>query len=343
MLGDEIKRFYGFDLNQVVHASDSLNFNDKRQSLDEVYEMLREIADIIMTPSMSVHDWLAIPLEEYLIHFNNLLNQLSIYSVDKDDPQRHLYLSLKVAIDDMYKQFFGMVDLSNPKFPSLKNYNFLAIYNFVKQKVLPAIDSARDTAQKRLKEIDDIKEKATDLHVEMQRQSTETVSEKYANIFGQEALIHSNKDSAKGKNGEAQTWLRAAGWGIVVFIIFIYFIDYIMPIDKGETNSTVIVIEYLRRLLLVSFLIYIITFMFRQYSIHKHLATVNKHRENTLNSFKLFIQSIDSSDADVKNTIVKEIAKAIYESGETGYISLKQGASDSSSIVTEITKYIKPN
>jgi hypothetical protein len=343
MLGDEINRFNSFDLNQVFHTGSSLNFNDKRQSVDEIYEMLREITDIIITPSIPVHDWLAIPLEEYLLHFNNLLNQLSIYNANSDNPQQQLYQGLKVSIDDMYKQFFGMVDLSNPKYPSLKNYNFLAIYNFVKQKVLPAIDSTRDTAQKRLKEIDDIKQKAADLHVEMQRQSTETVSEKYANIFGREALIHSNSDSAKGKRGDAQTWLLAAVWAIVVFIIFIYFIDGIMPIDKKETNSTVIVIEYLRRLLLVSFFLYVITFMFRQYSIHKHLATVNKHRENTLNSFKLFIQSIDSSDSDVKNTIVKEIAKAIYESGETGYISLKQGASDSSSIVTEITKYIKPN
>jgi|GEM_PF-2613442 len=341
MLFDEIKRFNGFDLNQVVHSNEEWNFNNKRQSIDEIYEMFREIIEIIQLSPLN--DWASIPLNEYLLHFNNLLNQLSIYDRKKDDNENRGYNNLLRGIDNAYLQFFGLLDERNPAYPSLKNYNFLSIYNYVKQKGANSLGNAAKFAQQKLNEIGEIEIKANDLHKEMQRQSTETVSEKYANIFAQEALIHSNKDLKRGVRGEAQNWLISAGLGVLSFILFIYFIDRIMPIDKSETNSTIIVIEYLRRLLIVSFIIYLITFMFRQYSIHKHLSTVNKHRENTLNSFKLFIQSIDSSDSDVKNTIVKEIAKAIYDSGETGYINLKQSLPDSSSIVTEITKYIKPN
>jgi hypothetical protein len=339
MLQEEIERFKKFDLNQVVHTNQENNFINKRQPLDEIYEMLHEIIDIIQIHPL--HDGLAIPLEEYLLHFNNLLNQLLIYDYKTDDTERRTYRNLLVSIDNMYKQFFGQIDEKNPTYPLLKNFDLVSTYNFVKLKTLSSIDDTRSAAQKKLEAIEEIGQKVTDLHKEMQRQSTETVSEKYANIFGQEALIHSNSYFNKGKTGAAQYWLITAVFTIIAFITFLAFIDCLMPI-KVNTTPTVTVLEYLRRLFTISFIIYLITFMIKQYNIRKHLSAVNRHRENTLNSFKLFIQSIDSTDTDVKNTIVKEIAKAIYESGETGFISNKAESPETNSIITEINKYIKP-
>ena len=104
-------------------------------------------------------------------------------------------------------------------------------------------------------------------------------------------------------------------------------------------DPTQITLEYLRRLLIVSFLIYVVSFLIKQYSVQKHLQAVNKHRANTLNSYKLFIQSLENADSGTKQSLMVEIARAIYESGQTGYINSKDDSGGIPSIL-EITKMV---
>ena len=64
-----------------------------------------------------------------------------------------------------------------------------------------------------------------------------------------------------------------------------------------------------------------------------HLYTLNRHRANTLKSFEYLTNSPDSLSADSYNAILMEVAKAIYESGQTGYINMNDNNADMPSIV----------
>ena len=87
--------------------------------------------------------------------------------------------------------------------------------------------------------------------------------------------------------------------------------------------------------------IFVISFSFRQYSINKHLSTINKHRQNGLNSFKLFVESINKEDYESRNSLMLQLAKAIYKKTTTGYINDKNQGVNSG--IIEITKMIGAN
>jgi hypothetical protein len=167
---------------------------------------------------------------------------------------------------------------------------------------------------------------------ELRQKATEEVTQNYARIFENEATdlrLLGNR------------WLIGIVTTVILFLIFIYFEDKIIRPDD-VADKALVTLTYLKRLLAVSFLLFVITFVIRQYNIKMHLYTLNKHRSNTLSSYKLFIQAMGDSDLEARTQLMKEVSKSIFDAGQTGYISVKD-TGDSSTIINEITKIIKPD
>ena len=78
---------------------------------------------------------------------------------------------------------------------------------------------------------------------------------------------------------------------------------------------------FLAKILLLSFFSVVFYQIVKNYNANMHLQTVNRHRENSLKSFQSFVESTD--DAKIKDTVLIQATKAIFETGETGYISTK--------------------
>ena len=53
-----------------------------------------------------------------------------------------------------------------------------------------------------------------------------------------------------------------------------------------------------------------------------HLYTVNKHRENSLKTFQSFVKSTE--DKKIQDVILTQATKAIFEVGDSGYLSSKE-------------------
>ena len=64
-----------------------------------------------------------------------------------------------------------------------------------------------------------------------------------------------------------------------------------------------------------------------------HQYSLNKHRANSLRTFKVFYESTDAPE--IKNAILLAATKAVFESGDTGYVA-KKDSSISPEIVTTI-------
>ncbi|MCX6164166.1 MAG: hypothetical protein NTU73_04785 [Ignavibacteriae bacterium] len=162
----------------------------------------------------------------------------------------------------------------------------------------------------------------------------------YSNIFLEQANIHSNynpKEKWFKKYGIAEKWLFLGSTMIIVLVIFIIFMYELFP---TSVNDKIDIPNLVTKISLLSIIIFVITFSFKQYSINKHLHTLNKHRENVLNSYQLFLSAISSDDATVKNALMLEVAKSIYEQGKTGFISERDSDSGSPSVI-EFTKYLQ--
>lgn len=153
----------------------------------------------------------------------------------------------------------------------------------------------------------------------------------YAKIFGNQAKIHS------AGFGMAQRFLAS---GIVIVVSLLVVLFFFFDMSSFEKFDPLAIGYLIRRLIIISILLFGIRFCFRNYSINKHLATTNTHRKNTLDSFKLFLTSLEGVDPTLRATLVSEVARAIYESGHTGYIS--DGESPTASTVVEIVKSMKP-
>ncbi len=168
--------------------------------------------------------------------------------------------------------------------------------------------------------------------------STQAVSD-YAIVFEKEA---------KKNRINAGIWLSI---GIILTIVFISSFIYenvcdIFPTEIiNKTTNELVRYDYtnlLTKLILIAIQIFLISFSFKQYSINRHLQTLNTHRQNALNSYKLFTESIIGDDHSSRNVLMIQVAKAIYEySQSTGFLSDK-GQNVNSGIV-ELTKIIGEN
>lgn len=96
------------------------------------------------------------------------------------------------------------------------------------------------------------------------------------------------------------------------------------------------------KVVLVAIQVFFISFCFKQYNVNKHLATLNKHRENALNSYKLFQASIIGNDNGSHNALMIQVAKSIYEHPQsTGF--LNENSQQMQSGIVELTKIIGDN
>ena len=175
---------------------------------------------------------------------------------------------------------------------------------------------------------------------ELQKKASKITMSDYAKIFGDESKKH---------NTASYIWLGAGIALAVLFFCLLLCTNWLNKFPTEDVSATGEFIKYnighlLVRLLIYAVLIFMISFAFRQFSIGRHLQTVNKHRQNGLDSFKLFVESISKDDKETRNNLRLQLAKAIYEQTSTGYISDKNQSINSG--IVEITKMIganKPN
>lgn len=170
---------------------------------------------------------------------------------------------------------------------------------------------------------------------QLQKQAKEIVITDYARIFE----IEEEKNKAA-----ATRWLIFSGVLSVIFITVIicsltndWFKISEKIVEAGSTRTYINYPNLISKVFFLSFLIFIVTFSFRQYSINKNLETTNNHRKNALNSYKLFGDSFSKDDHASRSAIMIQVAKAIFDHNRSGYLSAKNSDTGSPSFL-ELTK-----
>lgn len=127
------------------------------------------------------------------------------------------------------------------------------------------------------------------------------------------------KEEANNHETQAEKWLTkvyyAAGilCAYAVASLFFHLIPWFKPEDKYQTVQFVV-----SKVLIFGVLSYMLYQATRIFMAHKHNAVVNRHRQNSLLTFKALV---DAAQAPNKDVVLNHAAACIYSPQTTGYSS----------------------
>ena len=227
--------------------------------------------------------------------------------------------------------------LNNPgNFDNPENENHFKHYNALLSEIASLYSTylvEKNGGYSRLNEqIDDVQKKIDDarLHIENIEQTSDSISEaRVLAVYAKEF-----KKRAKRYNATAYRWKRGLYWsfGIFAFVFalllmvpvvdFDYFTRYLSPELKKYGYFAIVIIKVL---ILLGFL-QIIRFYFRNYNANKHLESEALHKYDVLRSLQGVHNTIDVSNKEKRDELIRAGALIAFQGSESGYITTKEGA-----------------
>ena len=165
--------------------------------------------------------------------------------------------------------------------------------------------------EKILADITKSKEQVEQIVSNIQQASGQAGVSSFAGIFQAQSNLHQET---------AKNWFYAAGAAASALTGAVVYTSWHVTSDGAGTIGPYDFIQVLlSRLLLISVLGLIFFQIVKHYNNNMHLATLNKHRENSLLTFQSFVDA--TQDRQVKDAVLLQATKSIFDAGETGYVS----------------------
>lgn len=330
----QLERFESFKINVLNEDKKQSRLDSVRPILESAIFIFNEIKHSIAQNENIIPTNILTEIATHLDRFNDFTARIDSYN-SFADTNNSIASTLNNQLTEWYSTIFSLRDL-----PHTSQTNTLIIlWTYLKTLNTSNIDLIKQEVIDAKNSYNKLKEESEEVLSMLRKEATTETLKDYAEIFKNQSIAHSEFKLFSEKIlklGNAEKWFIAA---IILFAGFFYLVTHIQnffPISIKE-SGTIVTIAMITRFVIISFYIYILTFVIRQYSVQKHLATLNKHRQNVLNSYHLLISSLSNEDNATKNAIMMEVAKSIYESGQTGYLSTKEAETSS---ILEITKVV---
>jgi len=315
-------------LNQLEELKkmidEMLDINDAVQLPNQLTSIIKSFSSAVLSFINQIEqfetggaDVIARKKEQYLSQINNYYSQC--FNIDNQNNNNHNRLLLYYSI---VKSFEQKEDKINNELEDIKK-----IFSNIKsdsQQVIEDLENKNNESESILNEL-------------KKKISNQTVSD-YAIVFENEARKY---------KALSEKWIKIGVSLSSAFVVLILStaIFKILPTEVFTEEGAFLRYDFsnlLTKILVIAVLIFLMSFSFKQYSINKHLQTLNNHRQNALNSYQLFTKSIVGDDTNSRNALMIQVAKAIYEHTQsTGFLNEK-GQSVNSGIV-ELTKIIGKN
>lgn len=134
-------------------------------------------------------------------------------------------------------------------------------------------------------------------------------------------------------------WLGIAGLlAAGTIALLLWFVIYYVP-KLASMNTTALIQSSISKVALFTLAYYLIIFSARMSRAQLHNFTVNKHRQNALETFSALVKS--SGDEQTKNHILTYAAQAIFSPQVSGFQS-KEGDHYGASQIFEVIKAVSP-
>ncbi len=177
-------------------------------------------------------------------------------------------------------------------------------------------------------QIDAIKIEAENNLEAIKRASGATAVKQYAIVFENESKYHST---------QSRIWLIAT---IIILIGTSYLSIKLFDWVKEVPGNSFANIQFsITKIVILAVLFYAISICTKNFRAHKHNSILNKHRQNSLQTFEAFIAA--SNDEQTKNAVLLQTTQTIFSNQQTGYSSGENDGEVPNKII-EIIKTVGP-
>jgi uncharacterized membrane protein YhaH (DUF805 family) len=184
------------------------------------------------------------------------------------------------------------------------------------------------TLNEKAQQIEEIKINAESDLEAIKKAAGNVAVKQYATVFEQESNYH----SIQGRN-----WLIATILILVATAVTGIFLAK-WTIEFNESTSAQIQFT-LTKIIVLAVLFYAISICTKNFRAHKHNSILNKHRQNSLQTFEAFIAA--ATDEQTKNAVLLQTTQSIFSNQQTGY-STGESDGEVPSKIIEIIKTAGP-
>jgi uncharacterized membrane protein len=349
---DKFEDFIKTDINLII--SGNIDAIDEVDYVKRIRLSLSKIASIktIIDGGIQVILYYHVPiiLIENADKFMNLLQkQINSFNSLITRYDRTSYKKFESGFESIYNDLFANEATPNEiieshPLPFLNTFNAIKLYESqtketinnlfleMKDDYVYEMQEAHKKANNNLTAIEKKMTKMDSIVSETEKKAGGFINSEFSKTFHEEH---------KGHRRYSDMWLIAGIVSILAFFSLILLTNVFKNLPtEGVYGDHVkyYVSNIILKLTMISITIFFISFCFKQYSVNRHLSTINKHRANAFGSYKLF--EALAKDGPEKNVLLHQLAKAIYEQTSTGFINDKGGINPS---VLEITKMFGEN
>lgn len=280
---------------------DELNFEEAIPALDRAVSLFREISPEIL-PDLS--QALLTAVRQNSDELYNLTEQARSFSAASSNNPKQIRDRIIQQINSAYDGYFEQV------WPAIAYSSRRAVdFSRLEREARSAVQSIED----RTRELED-NLRARNREAELTLEEIRKVAAEQG--VSQQAIYF--KEEFEYHEREANSWLKRSAWITVVLIIYaastlvLHKIPWIAPSGSAEA------IQFgIGKALIFASIAYFLLLSSRNYMSHRHNAVVNKHRQNSLVTYRVIMES--AQDSANREIILAKAADSIFGPQSTGF------------------------
>lgn len=292
----------------------SITFEKAAPDFKRIFELL---AHLSVLPLEYLTDSAVSQIGSEVTSVSELFGRVNGFNIEQQTPMQtrdSLVSEIHTRADYLYTTASQWIPfLAYQKSDVAKNIEALTVSVGQAQTL---VEDAKTTIKGRLSEIEGII-----------TQAREASAAAGAAVFTQDF-----KNEAKTLDDQAQRWLLLTAGGAAVTLLFAIAV-WLLPITGDD--ATTVFQRFGGKLAALVVLFTATLWCGRTYKALKHLATVNRHRALSLQTFQAFSHA--ASDDATKDAVLLEATRAIFGSTPTGFLDSKGDAEQDLKII-EVAK-----
>jgi len=301
----------------------AVNFDGASHDLERLKSTLSYLK---ILPLEALPDQAVNSITQSINQVTPILDQIDKFNITTGNPagtRDGIQSQLHTQVDNFYTQASAWVPfLAYQKGDVAENIN----------KLTDALNEARNLIDQAKISVESRKNEIEKIIVATREASASAGAAVFTTDFENESDKH---------HTSANKWLIATGIGAVLTVVAAIVI-WVHAERTNDLSNSQVVQTIAAKLVFLSMFVSASLWCGKQYRALKHLGTLNRHRALSLRTLKAF--SAAASDDQTKNAVLLEATRAVFSSGNTGYLDGASSSDDSPMKIVEIVKSIsKPS
>jgi hypothetical protein len=338
-------------LATIIKHTFAMNTEREKKIRDEASKVLTEVTQfkpsellrLELGTELSFEKGIVI-IESFINFFKNLANcnfeEMPIRYIDIINKEAVNAKNILTEIRDFSLQKFAnnpigtrdqfLNTLQDHYSTSIEKLSFIVEYFKPKEK----LENIEIEAKNSIEEIRNLKIELAEEKEKTNRELNEildTARQTVSKIGVASHAVHFKEEAEENLNA-SKNWLIALvfcilitiGWGIACFFI------------HPESEKSRDILQFtIAKIIILSGLYYGLSTISKNYKAHRHNYIVNKHKQNSLNSFEAFVKG-SGDDIQTKNAVLISATQSIFSAQPSGYSN--QDTENEPSKIIEILK-----